>query len=739
MTSQADFFEHLAVNTPLQLSRRGFLGAAGALILGAVLPGRAARAQGAIAPGTRVPAFLEIRPDGSVRLQSPFNEGGQGIFTAMAQIVGEELDVDPAQFDVVNAPPGPDYLVMAMGSGARITGGSLSVRTSYDTMRKLGALARQMLLTAAAARLDLPVSALSTEPGEVVAKDGRRIPYGDLAEDAALLELPTDAPLKDPADFRWIGRGVPRVDVLAKSTGQAEYTIDIELPGMMFAAVQHAPRLGMRIGDVHNEAQVSEMRGIHSIHHLPGALGVVSDSWWRAKRAAEALQVDWLEADPGTQHALPEAFSTEAFREELFATPGPGVEAEAVGDAAAALAEAESVIEAQYTAPYLLHGQIEPSATVARWNEDDTLDIWAPNQVPDAFLGAMANIAEIDPTQIRLNSPMLGGFFGRHFLYGAGNPFAQAILMAKAIRGPVKLIWSREEESLRDHMRPLGAVRFRGALADDGTPSVYVAEALGEGSRGHLNGLAPDAFDPTAVEGLAEKPYAIPNKHVSHVHVPHPTRLGHFRSVGHSMNDFFSESFFDEMADAGGQDPFELRMRLLEGNERLTNLLRTVGELSGGWRRGPFAGPDGTMRARGVAMASPFGSEVATIAEASIQNGRAVVHDVWVAFDCGSTVNPAIIKAQVNGAVALGASTALFEEQEYEHGQPKARNYDQYPILRMAQMPRVHVQIIESGAPMGGVGEPALPGVPPAIVNAVSTLLGRRIRRIPLRRTDLTA
>lgn len=725
--------------SPVNLSRRGFLGASlGALVLGMALPGAVARAGDAAAevtPGTRVPAFLEIRPDGTVLLRIPFVEGGQGVATAFAQIVGEELDVEPASFTVECAPPGADYLVMG---GQRFTGGSFSVRSSYETMRKLGASARQMLLQAAAARLGAPATELSTEPGRVLhATSGRTIAYGDLAADAAALPVPGDAPLRAEADFRWIGKPVPRIDARAKSTGKAVYAIDIRVEGMLHAAVQHAPRLGAEPGAIANQAEVEAMPGVHSVHRLPGAVAVVADRWWRARRAVETLEVAWTEPAPDAATAMPADFSTAALRSTLEAAPGPGVDAEVEGDAAAALAKAARVVEAVYDAPFLAHGQLEPPSALARWNEDGTLDLWVPNQAPEVFQSAAAQVAGLEPEQVRIHSPMLGGFFGRHFLYASANPFPQAILLSKAVGRPVKLIWSREEEFLRDALRPMGLARFRAGLGEDGLPVALEAEAVGEGPAGRWFGHRPDTADSSAVEGIAGKPYRIPNRRVSHVFMPHPTVIGFWRSVGHSMNDFFYETFFDEMAEAGGHDPFELRHRLLADSPRQRALLEAVGELSGGWKRGPFDAEDGSRRARGVAMASPFGSEVATIAEVSIERGQIVVHDVWVAIDPGRIVNPAIIEAQINSAVALGLSSALLEEVVYENGMPQARNFDAYPILPPERMPRVHVRIIESGEPMGGIGEPGVPGVPPAVVNAVAALTGRRIRSLPLSKVDL--
>lgn len=723
---------------PFNLSRRQFVGASlSALVLGVLLPAKVVRAApseaAAIKPGTRVPAFLEIRPDGSALLRSPFVGGGQGIYTAFAQIVGEELDIEPERFAVECAPPGADYLLL---NGRRFTGGSFSVRSSYEVMRCLGASARHMLLQAAAARLDVPLDSLGTEPGGVVhAASGRRLGYGELAELAAALTPPERVALREKQDFRWIGKSVARLDAHDKSTGKVLYNIDLAVDGMLLAAVQHAPRVGGEPGAIANEAEVKAMPGVHSIHRLPGAVAVVAQRWWQARRAVESLRVDWKEAAPGTAHAMPADFSSAGMRAALAAAPGPGIAAEERGDAARALEQASRVIEATYDAPYLAHAQLEPPSALARWNPDGSLELWLPNQAPELFQQAAAKVAGIAPEQVILHSLPLGGFFGRHFLYGTANPFPQAIQLAKAVGRPVKLVWSREEEFLRDALRPMGLARLRAGLDDNGLPVAFHAEAVGESPTERWFGRQPDKANDAAVEGIAKKPYAIPNRRVAQVYLEHPPTIGFWRSVGHSMNDFFYESFFDEVADAGKQDPYELRLRLLAEMPRHKALLQAVAELSGGWKRGPFTATDGSRRARGVAMASPFGSEVATIAEVSIENGAVVVHDVWVAFDPGSIVNPAIVEAQVKSAVALGLSATLVEEVEYENGMPRARNFGAYAVLPPSRMPRVHVHIVESGAPMGGVGEPGLPGVPPAVVNAVAALTGQRIRSLPLSRT----
>ncbi|MFD6320420.1 xanthine dehydrogenase family protein molybdopterin-binding subunit [Methylorubrum thiocyanatum] len=727
------------------LSRRGFLGiASGALLLGIDLPGEPAaqtRAEGPAAvapkPGTRVAAFLEIRPDSSVRLLSPFVEGGQGINTGLAQTIGEELDLDPVRFVVECAPPGPDYAVV---NGLRMTGGSFSTRSSFEAMRRLGATAREMLLRAAAARLAVAQDSLTTEDGRVVhAATGRTLGYGELAQAALALQPRDDVPLRDAKSFRWIGRPVARLDMRDKATGRATYAIDIRVDGMLHAAVQHAPHLGTEPQVIANEAAVRAMPGIHSIHRLPGAVAVVANSWWRARKGAEALQVTWTAPAPEGIATVSQSFSSSAMLAALKGSTEPGIPAEQEGDPAAAFAGAAKVIEAEYDAPYLAHAQLEPPSAVARFTADGSLDLWLPNQMPELFQQIAAKTAGLEPEQVRIHSPMLGGFFGRHFAYGPANPFPQAILLAQATGRPVRVLWSREEEFGMDAVRPLSFARFKAALGADGMPVALQTVAVGEGPIGRWFGaLFKSPVDSSVVEGLDKKPYAIPNRRLDYVKVPHPVTIAFWRSVGHSMNDYFYESFLDEVAAAGDKDPFDLRMALLKDSPRHRTLLKAVADLAGGWRRGPFAAEDGTSRARGVSMASPFGSETATIAEVSLKDGEARVHDLWIAIDPGSVVNPAIVKRQVESAAALGLSSTLLEQVVYENGQRQAKNFDAYPILDRERMPRVHVTIVESGAPMGGIGEPGLPGVPPAVVNAVAALTGRRVRSLPLAKTPLS-
>ena len=744
--------EFLEINqqTPVNLSRRRFLLssagiAVGAFVLGIGIPLRQARAAqaGDIAAGTRVPAFLRITPDNKIYFQSPFVEGGQGIFTAMAQIIGEELDADPLTFIVENAPTGHDYQVMNNGFG-RITGGSMSVQTSYTTMRKLGALARQMFLQAGADELNVDISELTTTPGKVVhLKSNRSLDYGKLAERAMSLAVPDPEKiqLRDPKDFRWIGSPVERLDVYMKSTGKAVYGIDIKVDDMLHAAVQHAPRLGMTVGRVINLEQLKTMRGVHSVHVLEGAVAVVALRWWDAKRAVEGAQVEWLEPQSdaqGTMRHMPADFSTQSYNDMLANRKERGLDAEVKGNASQVLSEAtdDSVIEATYRAQHLHHAQLEPPSALARFNTDGSLDVWCPNQAPDFYLGDIVQRTGLPEDKIHIHSPILGGFFGRHFLYNSANPYPQAIVLAKTVGRPIKLIWSREEEFLRDTLRPMAAVRLRASINNSKPQAIEIVSST-EGPTDAIFGRTAGKVDPTAVEGLAGKSYEIPHVRVGYDFVKSPTMQGYWRSVGNSMNDFVYECFFDEISDKAGVDPMEMRKQLLQNNPRLSHLLDVVVESSGGWKRGPYTAEDGSVRARGIAMASPFGSHAAAIAEVSIENGQVRVHQIWEAIDPGSIVNPAIIEAQIHSAAAMGVSQVLYEEVVYQNGQPQARNYDMYPIIRPNQMPDVHVSIVESGEKMGGIGEPGLPAIPPAVVNAVSHLIGRRIRSMPLSRVTL--
>jgi len=725
-----------SASRPRNLSRRAILNglglAAGSLALGLpVSPGpRAQMASGAGSAGPAIGALLIIEPDGRITFLNPFAEGGQGVYTAIPQIVAEELDVPLSSITNLHAPHGPAYRVMNLGQPIRFTGGSLSVRATYTTMRKTGAAAREMLMTAAGSRWNVPATELSTDQGRVLHRaSGRSAGYGELAADAAKLPVPAEPTLKDPASFTLIGKRVARVDSREKSTGKAGFGIDVRVPNMAYGYVVHCPVPGGQPRAVKAEA-ARAMPGVLVVQTLPGAVGVVADSWWRAKQAALKLEIDWDESINALRG------TTQLLAEMQARLDEPGVSAETHGDVKGALASASKRVEATYSAPFLAHGAMEPLNCTAHL-DGDRLTLWIGNQAPDFFAQVAAQVAGVKIENVTIHTPYLGGFYGRRFVYGP-EQMGQAILLSKASGRPVKVVWSREEDIANDQFRPLSTARIRAGLDAQGRMVALHATAVGEGPLGRWfpGFLADPKVDDSVVEGLKDKPYNLAHDQVDYVKHEISFPIGFWRSVGHSMNDFFMESFIDECAHAAGADPFAYRMAMLADGSREKTLLATVAALAGGFRKGPYQ-EGGVTRAQGVALSAPFGSLVAEIAEVSIEDGEARVHRVWAAIDPGSIVNPAIVERQVEGAMALGLSAALYEQITIEQGRVQQTNFDSYPFLPPGRMPKVEVAIVESGAAMGGVGEPGAAPIAAAVGNAVFVLTGQRIRDLPFAKHQL--
>ncbi len=715
--------------TVVNLSRRGFLGssalAAGGLLLGVGLP---SMARAATAQPAQVTAFLRIAPDGSITFFNPFVEMGQGTYTSIPQILAEELDADLARFTVEQAPPGDAYKVL-FGGTMRITGGSFSVRGSYETMRKAGAAARAMLIAAAARQWNVDPAACTTEPGQVVhIFSGRKLAYGALAGAAAGLEPPAEPALKDPAQFRLIGTSAKRTDTPFKINGKAKFGIDVRLPGMVYAAIRHNPVFGSTVAS-YDAAKVKGMPGVLGVHEVPNGVAVVADSFWRAKQAAAALPVTYEE---GANAGLTSDGLLQTLQARL---DEPGVAAEREGDVKAALAGAGRRIEATYAAPFLAHATMEPMNCTAEV-EADRCTVWAPNQGVDFVVGVAAGITGLPPEKITVHTPYLGGGFGRRFVL---DYVAEVVTLAKAVGRPVKLVWTREEDTQHDAFRPLSTVRLRAGLDDQGRPVALHATAVGDGPLRRLfaKALKNPEIDDSVVEGLDNKPYAITARQVDYVYEPIPAPIGFWRSVGNSMNAFFYESFMDELAHAAGADPVAWRRGLLANAPDYLNVLDEVVAMAG-WRAGVYKGPDGAPRAMGVALHESFGSIVGEIAEVGIADGAAEVHKVWCAIDVGTVVNPEIVRAQMESGIVYGLSQTLLEEITLAKGRVEQANFDSYPILPPDRMPAIEVQVLASGRPIGGVGEPGTPPIAPAVCNAVFTLTGERIRRLPLARYQLT-
>lgn len=713
----------------LSLTRRQFLGlsaAAGAsvLLLGVTLPTGCARVEESKASET-FNAFIGIDADGRVIFQNPFIEMGQGTYTSIPAIMAEELDVDMAAITVVQAPHGSGYKIM-FDNTIRFTGGSMSVRSSYLTMRKAGATARAMLVQAAAEYWGVNAGDCKTEAGQVVhAASGKKLGYGLLAEKAAKLAPPKDAPLKDGASFRLIGQPVKRTDSLVKSTGAAEFGIDVKVDGMLHAAVMQSPVFGGKVVSYDQDA-VLKMPGVVAVETIPNGVAVIADHFWHAKKALEKLPVTFDEG-PNAH------FSSEDYKKALQAALNEaGHVAENIGDAAKAIAAAAKTIAAEYHAPFVAHATMEPMNCTALVTQE-RCTVWAPNQGADFVAAVAADITGLKPEAIEVITPFLGGGFGRRFVMDYA---IQALTLAKKHPGkPIKVIWSKEEDLQHDHYRPMSAAKFSAGFDKQGNPVALLITSVGEGPMTRLMpGFVknPD-LDNSVFEGTVELPYAIAHKRTNVVNVPvSQVPIGFWRSVGHSQNCFYKESFIDEMAHAAGVDPLEFRLKLLAEQPRFKKVLETAAHLAG-WKGQVWTDENGRKRAMGAALHESFNSIVAEVAEVSLdQDGEFKVERVYCAVDCGFAVNPAIVKRQIESGVCYGLSAAMGEAISVEKGRVVQHNFDNYPILRPDQMPVVDVEIINSGASLGGIGEPGTPPIAPAVCNALFMLSGQRVRSLPL-------
>lgn len=719
--------------TTSALSRRVFLKvsatAAGGALFSFSLPARGQNATGsgqAAETAPQVTAFLRIDPDGGIVFLNPFIEMGQGTYTAIPQIVAEELDAPLTAFKVEQAPHGDPFKVLDFGMPIRFTGGSLSVRASFQTMRQVGAGARAMLLAAAAEEMEVPVAELRTERAEVIHDaSGRRIAYGALAAAAARQTPPEDPPLKDPARFTLIGTSAKRTDSLAKATGRAEFGIDVRVDGMLYAAIRHAPVLGGRVAEI-DTASLDGLPGAPRAVDLGDAVAVVADSFWRAEKAADTVAVRW-EDGPG------KTLETEALAESLQARlDETGIEAEAEGDAPAALAEAATTLSADYLQPFLAHATLEPQNCTA-WVRADGVEIWAPNQGADFVAGMAAQITGQPLDAVTVHTPYLGGGFGRRFVI---DYVAQALRVSMAVDAPVKLVWSREQDTRHDHFRPMAALRMRGGLDASGRPVALHVTTVTDGPAARIMPalVQPNGLDPTSVEGLVKQPYAVGARRTDMVKAGYDlVPVGFWRSVGAALNAFPYESFIDEMAHAADVDPLDYRLALLEPSSNEHALLEIVRDMAQ-YRPGVY-GEAGARRAMGVAQHESFGSLVAQVAEVSVVSGRPQVHRVWAAIDLGQVVNPDIVHAQVMGGTLQGLSAAMHEEVAIEGGRVVPGNFDRYPLLAPADAPEVVSRVVTSDRPMGGVGEPATAPIAAAVANALFKLTGQRVRRLPFDRT----
>lgn len=702
-------------------SRRDFLKtsalAGGGLTLGFVLPGSSRIAQAATE--FKPNAYLRIAPSGRITVVCGLSEMGQGVLTAIPMLVAEELDADWRRVRVEQAPVDQAFNNPIFGMQA--TGGSTSVRGHWEPMRKAGAAAREMLVAAAARTWKVPAGECRAERGVVIHKSGKKLSYGKLASAAAKQKVPAKPSLKDPKDFTILGHGLRRLDTPAKVNGSAKFGMDVRLPGMLTAVMARPPVPGGKALSV-DDAKAKAVKGVRQVIQLPQGVAVLADGYWQALQGRDALEIKW---DDGPHAGLSSEGVTQMLTE---ATTQEGKVGRNEGDVGAA--SAAKTLDAVYEAPYLAHACMEPMNCTA-WVKADGVEIWAGTQSQGPSQGILSQVASVEAAKVKVNTMYLGGGFGRRF---APDFTIDATLLSKISGKPVKLVYTREDDMRAYFYRPASVTRFRGGLDAAGKPVLFSARVASPSimaGSGFMK-IPPNGVDSFAVEGVEDLPYDIPNLRVEYSRQEPGVQVWFWRSVGHSQNIFFSESFVDELAHAAGKDPYEFRRDLLSKQPRYRGALELAAQKAG------WGSPLPNGMHRGIAVAQSFGSYVAEVAEVSVgADGQVKVHRLVAAVDCGRTVNPTIIKRQIESAIVFGLSAVLYSRITFKDGRVEQGNFDSYPVLRMDEMPKVEVHIVPSTEAPGGIGEPGLPAAAPAVTNAIFAATGKRIRRLPIDPAEL--
>jgi isoquinoline 1-oxidoreductase beta subunit len=663
-------------------------------------------------------AFLRVDTDGSVTIIDNKSEMGQGVYTSLPMIVAEELDCDWQKVRVEAAPVAPIYNHTEFGS--QVTGGSTSVRTEWQRLAQAGATARAMLVQAAAQTWQADPAACRTEKGQVVHPDGRKLSYGELAAKASELPVPDQVKLKDPEGYTLIGHPVHRLDSPAKINGTAIFGIDVQLPDMMVAVIARPPVFGVSLKEF-NDVKAKAVPGVKAVVAVPAGLAVVADRFWPALQGRDALQVSWDEGPGAT-------LSTGEMRRQYAALARtPGLPARQEGNVQAALARAAKTLEAEYEVPYLAHAPMEPLNCCVDLRPDGC-DVYTGTQMQTGDRDAAARVSGLPPEKVRVHTTFLGGGFGRRAT-PTSDFVVEAVQVAKAIGKPVKVIRTREDDTRAGYYRPFWYDRIAAGLDAKGGLDCWrhtiVGQSIMAGTA--FAGMIKEGIDGTSVEGAADTPYAIPNILVD-LHSPtQPVPVLWWRSVGHSHTAFVVESFLDEVAHAAGRDPVELRRTLLAKHPRHLGVLELAVQKAG-WGK-PLT--DG--RGMGVAVHSSFGSYVAQVAEVSVNKAGGVrVHRVVCAVDCGRIVNPDTIAAQMESGIVFGLTAALHGAITFKDGRVEQGNFEDYPLLRLDETPEIEVHIVPSSENPGGIGEPGVPPIAPAVANALFAVSGARVRSLPL-------
>ena len=711
--------------TALRPSRRGFLAGATAVLTLGFSPALRRIASAAEAGPSPFDAYVVIAPDSTVTVLSAHMDMGQGAYTGLATLVAEELDADWAQMRVEGASGNIKlYGNMMWGGVAQGTGGSTAIASSWDRYRQAGAAARAMLVEAAAAAWSVPAGEITVRSGVLAHPSGKQATFGELAAAAAELTPPATPTLKQPGQWSYIGNpNLRRLDSVAKSTGRQQFTIDVQLPGMLTAVVAHPPAFGGKVKSF-DATGARAVPGVVEVVEIPQGVAVVAQGMWAAMKGREALQVEW---DLGAAETRGSAELMEQYR--TLATGTDAIMARQDGDADAALAGAAKVVEASFEFPYLAHAALEPLNAVARL-QDGLLEVWGGHQIPDLYQAVAAGVAGVPPEQVKLHVMMTGGGFGRRAVPDA-DIVAEVVAVGKAIgwRAPVRLQWTREDDMTGGRYRPMYVHSIKAGLDADGSPVAWRHRIVGQSI---LTGTPFEAMmvakgvDGTSVEGAANLAYTVPHIAVDLVTTTVGVPVLWWRSVGHTHTAYATEVMIDALAAAAGKDPVEFRLALMKDHPRHAGVLRLAAEQAG-WGT-PL--PEG--RFRGVAVHESFNTFVAQVAEITLgDQGRPKVERVVCAVDCGVAVNPDVIKAQMEGGIGFGLGALLHSAINLDGGRVVETNFDTYEVLRLDEMPKVEVHIMPSTERPTGVGEPGVPPIGPAVANAYRAATGKIVSVLP--------